>query len=523
MSATKAAPALSEPDGAGQARAEIFLEVAGLVKQFPGTRALDGVDLTIRRGEIHALLGENGAGKSTLIRQICGASQPTEGRILVEGAEVSLPSPQAAAALGIAVVHQHFNLVPHLSVCENLLLSENLPRRAGLFVDWREAYRRARTLLARVDLDVDPRIEVRRLRPDEAAMVAIAKAIATNAKLIVLDEPTTALLPAEVSVLFAHMRRLAAKGHAFLYVSHRLAEVFEIADRVTVLRDGRNAGSWTRAEMSRRAIIEAIVGARKSWDEDAGPPPAELGEVVLSAEALRGGRVAEMSFELRKHEILGVAGLPGSGAEEALDLLYGRCPKAGGRLSVGGADVDFRSPRDAKAAGLALAPKDRHAESLLPGASVRENISLPNLGQYVADPIVRFIRRGKERHEAELIAKRLSVKMPSIEAPIDSLSGGNQQKAVLGRWLASGARIFMLNSPTAAVDIGAKAEIYALIRRIAAEGGAVIFTSAEVEEFPRVCRRVLVFRDGRIAGELVGKDATEANILNLAAGAGDEN
>jgi ABC-type sugar transport system ATPase subunit len=225
-----------------------------------------------------------------------------------------------------------------------------------------------------------------------------------------------------------------------------------------------------------------------------------------------------MSLELRAHEILGIAGLPGSGAEEALDLLYGRFPANGGRLTVGGAEVAFRSPRDAKAAGLALVPKDRHAESLLPGASVRENISLPNLRQFVTDPVIRLIHRGRERAEAERLARRLSVKTAGVEAPISSLSGGNQQKAILGRWLGSGAKIFMLNSPTAAVDIGAKAEIYSLIRDIAADGAGVIFTSTEVEEFPRVCHRVLVFRDGRIVGELLGADSTEANILNLAAG-----
>jgi ABC-type sugar transport system ATPase subunit len=228
-----------------------------------------------------------------------------------------------------------------------------------------------------------------------------------------------------------------------------------------------------------------------------------------------------MSFTLRAHEILGIAGLPGSGAEEALDLLYGRHSATGGRLAVKGADVKFRSPRDAKRAGLALVPKDRHGESLLPGASVRENISLPNLRQFAADPVIRIIRRDKERAEAQAVARRLSVKMAGIEQPINSLSGGNQQKAILGRWLASGSKVFMLNSPTAAVDIGAKAEIYALIREIAHEGAGVIFTSGEVEEFPRVCHRVLVFREGLIVGELVGADVTEANILNLAAGGGE--
>ena len=331
MLATPGAPVAPASGSGSESHAGAFLEVENLVKVFPGTRALDGVSITVGRGQIHALLGENGAGKSTLIRQICGASQPTEGRILVEGREVSLPSPHAASALGIAVVHQHFNLVPQITVCENLFLTGGLPRRVGLFVHWGEAYRRARALLSRVGLDIDPRTMVSELRPDEAAMVAIAKAIGTDARLIILDEPTAALLPGEVGVLFGHMRRLASEGHAFLYVSHRLAEVFDIADCVTVLRDGRNAGHWRRSDMSRREIINAIVG-QKSFSEEISSAPVREGDVLLRSEGLGGGRVADMSFELRAHEIVGIAGLPGSGAEEALDLLYGRFPATGGQL-----------------------------------------------------------------------------------------------------------------------------------------------------------------------------------------------
>jgi ABC-type sugar transport system ATPase subunit len=524
MSVNTAAPVPPDQAGAEAAAPECepFLEVRKLVKQFPGTQALDGVDLAIRTGEIHALLGENGAGKSTLIRIVCGASKPTEGRILVRGAEVSLSSPHDASALGIAVVHQHFNLVPQISVCENLFLSRSMPRRAGLFVDWRAMERQAAKLLDRVGLNLDPRREVGGLRPDEAAMVAIAKAIGSDARLIILDEPTTALLPNEVVILFGHMRRLAREGHSFLYVSHRLSEVFEIADRVTVLRDGRNAGDWNRVEMNRRAIIDAIVGGRRQFNDETVAADAAFGGVMLVTESLSGGRVADLSFQVREREVVGFAGLPGSGAEEALDLLYGRYRTTGGKLFLKGAEAAFRSPLDAKGAGIALVPKDRHAESLLPGASVRENIALPNLKQYLAEPVLRFIHRGRERNATQEVAQRLSVRMTSIESPINSLSGGNQQKTVLGRWLASGAKTFLLNSPTAAVDIGAKAEIYELIREIAAGGAAIIFTSTEVEEFPRVCHRVLVFREGRVVGELFGAEATESRILSLAAGGVDE-
>ena len=510
------------PEATDAAEAMPVLSVRGLVKEFPGTRALAGVDLDVRRGEIHALLGENGAGKSTLIKAICGVHMPTAGSILLDGHEVWPASPQQAQALGIAAVHQHSNLVPGLSVRENLLLGERLPRRFGGFIDWPAVDRRAAGLLGRVGLRIIPSVSVSDLRPDQVAMVSIAKAIVSDAKIIILDEPTSALLPHEVAVLFGHMRRLASEGHAFLYVSHRLTEVFEIADRVTVLRDGRVAGTWTRARMSRRAVVQAIVGGNPALSEESASPPPVLRDIVLAASDFGGGRVTSLSMELRGGEILGFAGLPGSGAEEALDLLYGRQRQERGSLSLDGKSQRFASPREAKRAGLALLPKDRIGESLLPMMSVRENISIPNLDGFISDPVLRFVRRGRERSAAVETARRLNVKAASIEAPIETLSGGNQQKAMLGRWVASGARVYLLSSPTAAVDVGAKAEIYELIRGIAADGGAVIFTSTEIEEFPRVCHRVLVFRDGVVVGELIGRDATENRIMQLAAGGADE-
>src|SRR5271154_493081 len=346
MSSSDARTASSRRDGADVPLSgpEIVLEVRGLVKEFPGTRALDDVDLAVRRGEVHALLGENGAGKSTLIRVICGASRPTAGALFVGGQLVEFASPQQAQALGIAVVHQHFNLAPQLSVAENLFLSRSLPRRAGIFVNWSETRRQAEKLLARGGLNIDPMTEVSQLHPDESAMVAIAKAIGSDAKIIILDEPTSALLPAEVSILFGHMRRLASEGHSFLYVSHRLAEVFEIADRVTVLRDGKRAGAWTREEMSRKTIIRAIVGGDKPWIEDTDAGRATHGEPVIVADALAGGRVRDLSFELSSGEILCFAGLTGSGAEEALDLLFARSAASGGQLTAHGKVLTLRSP-----------------------------------------------------------------------------------------------------------------------------------------------------------------------------------
>jgi len=493
------------------------LEVRGLTKEYPGTRALDSVSLHVGHGEIHALLGENGAGKSTLIKCVVGAQRPTAGDILVDGKAVEFSGPYEAVAAGIAVVHQHSNLIPSLAVEENIWLGEPLPRIAGTLVNWRAVRTRAVEIMNYVGLDIPPDAYVGELRPDQRAMISIAKAIASKARLIILDEPTTALLPHEVDMLFGQMRRLSREGHAFLYVSHRLTEVFNIADRATVLRDGRNAGTFERAAMDRHAVISAIVGSQKSLRK--GRPAAVTRErVVMTVDGISGSRVDTVGFDLRQGEILGIAGLPGSGADETIDLLFGRTHRSGGTISADGQPIRLRHPKDAISAGIVLVPKDRLAEAIIHGYSVRENITIPSLAKYVRDPIARFINRGAEDRAAKDVVERMRVRARSIETPIESLSGGNQQKAVLGRWLTTGARIFLLNSPTAAVDVGAKAEIYELIRTLASEGAAVIFSSTEVEEFPALCERVLIFSGGRIAGELTGDSVTEANIMTIAVG-----
>jgi ABC-type sugar transport system ATPase subunit len=347
-------------------------------------------------------------------------------------------------------------------------------------------------------------------------MIAIARAIASDSKVIVLDEPTAALLPDEVGTLFEHIRRLAAEGHAFLYVSHRLSEVFEIADRITVLRDGRHVGTWPLGETSRSAVISAIVGSNKPEVDEVRPTGRSLGKVVLSVTNAVGEGVSNLTFAIRAGEVVGFAGLPGSGAEEAVDLIYGRRRLRAGTLEVYGKPRAFRSVREAKTAGLALIPKDRHAEAMLGGLSVRENISLPILAKFVADPILGVMRGPEERRHVRQIVSTLSIKTASVDEAIDNLSGGNQQKVILGRWLGAEARIFLMMAPTAAVDIGAKAEIYRLIRGLADDGAAVLFTSPEVEEYRRICNRVLVFHGGEIVGELTGEDASETRIMEIA-------
>ncbi|MBV9749710.1 MAG: sugar ABC transporter ATP-binding protein, partial [Acetobacteraceae bacterium] len=399
---------------------DILLDVRALSKQFGGVRALDGVSLDVRRGEIHALLGENGAGKSTLIKVIAGAIQPTAGGMAVHGHPAQFAGPPDAQRAGIAVVHQHYNLVASLSVQENLWLGQRLPRRAGILVDWPRVRRQARAWLDRVALAVDPGRIVSELRPDERAMVSLARAIASDAQLIVLDEPTASLLQHEVGTLFAQMRRLAAFGHAFLYVSHRLAEVLEIADRATVLRDGRNAGTFRRDEMDHRTVVAAIVGPGKALDEQR-PPSAMTAEITLEVEALRGPHVAGVGFALRRGEILGLAGLPASGAEETLHLLFGRAAAAGGRIRLNGREIALRSPRDAVAAGIALVPSDRLAEAVIARHSVRENISLVSLARYRRDPVLGFINRRREAAAVRDLTRRLAIRMPGLEAPIEAL------------------------------------------------------------------------------------------------------
>jgi len=510
---TAMAMSISTPASTG---AEPVLVVKGMRKEFPGTLALDNVALSVRRGEIHALLGENGAGKSTLIKCICGAYSATAGEVLVDGKPVSFSTPRGAVEAGIAVVHQHYNLVPSLSVAENLWLGETLPRRIGL-IDWPQVHARAREILDRVGLDIPSDADVSSLRPDQLAMISIAKAVSGDARIIILDEPTNALLPHEVERLFDQMRALARNGHSFLYVSHRLAEVFEIADRATVLRDGRNAGEFDREGMDRRAVVDAIVGKRATLVERKTHTHARA-ETMMKVEGLSGPISRDVSFTLKSGEIVGVAGLPGSGAEETLNLLFGRLRRQGGTVQIGEKLVDLPDPAAAIAAGIALVPADRLAESIFHAESIRANISMPSLSRYLRDPILRLINLSSEVAGTSEVATRMRVRMPGIETHVDDLSGGNQQKVVLGRWLSTGARIFLLNSPTAAVDVGAKAEIYDLIQELAASSAGIVFASTELEEYPVVCDRVFVFSQGKVVGELAGERLTEGNIMTLAAG-----
>lgn len=507
-----------EPGRDPAARPGPLLTVRDAVKDYPGTRALDHMDFSLDAGEVHALLGENGAGKSTLIKALAGAIQLTSGTVEIDGAEVDVRSPQRAQALGVSVVHQHGNLVPELSVTENVLMVEGLGRRAGVLVDWRRAHRRTRELLDRVGLpDLDPHREVNSLGPHQQAMVAVAKALASNARVIILDEPTTSLQPAEVDTLFAQMRRLAEEGIGFVFVTHRLNEVFKVCDRITVMRDGGLVGTWPAAELDHDRLVDQLVGAEKAIAHEAFTATAPPREVVLEVRDLRGDVLRGVDLQARAGEVVGIASLPGEGAGEVVESLYG-IRRSQGDVLVEGTVRRIRSPQQAVAAGMALVPRDRLAQGLISELSVRENATLASTASYRTDPVLRLMRRGRERSEVAEVMAQLSLKSGGLETEVRTLSGGNQQKVVIGRWLLRRAKVYLLDSPTAAVDVHTKAEIYGLARSLADGGAAVVFTSTELEEFVRVCDRVLVLHDGAVVGELAGDDITVNSIMRLSFG-----
>jgi ABC-type sugar transport system ATPase subunit len=506
------AVAAAEPPGS----AAPLLEARQLVKDYPGTRALDHMDFDVRAGEVHALLGENGAGKSTLIKALAGVVRFDSGEILLDGQPVAPRDPHEGRELGIGVVHQQGNLVPTLSVAENLLLGEPFPKLGGVLVDRRAMRRRVESVLRDVGLRLGPNALVADISPHEAGMVAVAKALLQDARIVVLDEPTTALSASEVQTLFEKVRELARRGIAFVYISHRLGEIFQIADRATVMRDGRKIGTWPISELDHRRLVDAIAGEERALKVSAEAlESAARDEVVLEIEGLRAPALHGVDVRLRAGEVLGVAGLPGMGAEELLNVLFGNLPRHGGVIRLDGREVAPRSPVEARDAGFAFVPKDRHAQALVPGFGVRENITIASTERYRADPITRWMNRGAERAEARSVIARLSIKT-SGNQEIGGLSGGNQQKAVIGRWLSRGARVYLFDDPSAGVDVHSKAEIYAMIRELAREGAGVVFTSTELEEIPRVCDRVLVFRDGRVSGELVGAEIDPPSILRFA-------
>jgi ribose transport system ATP-binding protein len=490
-------------------------------KQFPGVIALDRVDFHVAAGEIVGLVGENGAGKSTLMKILAGIHHADSGTITIDDVPVVMHGPADAAHFGIAIIHQELEVIDTIDVAGNVFLGRE-PHRGGPLHILDRARMEADTErhLARIGVQISPRALLRRLSTAQQQFVAIARALSMDARLLVLDEPTASLGSSEAERLFAVLQDLRSTGTAIVYISHRLREIESLADRAVVLRDGRNAGLLHRGELTRDRLVQLMVG--RAGENGLAPRLARepLARTAADAARLHIDRVrtrrypgAEVSLTVNRGEVLGVAGLIGAGRSELAETICGVATRVSGRVLLDGEPLSIDSPRDAIRAGICLVPEDRRGRGLIAGMSVRENITLPALGSYAR---LGIVKRSAEAKTAKEIATRLTVKAPSIEATAATLSGGNQQKVVLGKWLALRPRVMIFDEPTQGVDVGAKAEIHRLIRQLADEGTAVLMISSDIEEIVAESDRVAVMHEGRITGLLDRATCTPESIMRLA-------
>ncbi len=497
-----------------------LLQMDGICKSFPGVRALHNVSFELRHGEVHALVGENGAGKSTLIKILAGALEREAGEIRVEGEIAQLRTPQSAIAAGVSVIYQEFNLVPHLSVAENIYLGRE-PRH-WIVIDFARMRRGARALLDRLGAGFSESALVSGLSVAEQQMVEIAKALSVESKVLVMDEPSATLTEHELAALFEQIRRLRSEGVSIIYVSHRLEEVFEIADRVTVLRDGEVVGTAPVAELDTQQIIRMMVGRDLEGQESAaGSPESEARQTadeLLRVEGLcRGAKVRNVSFTLHRGEILGVAGLVGAGRTELARAIFGADQTTGGALYLDGRQVRPRSPAHAISLGIGLVPEDRKLQGLVLGLAVSSNVTLANLGAVSAAGV---ISGRQERQVADDYVQKLDIATPGVQQISRNLSGGNQQKVVLAKWLFAQSRVLIFDEPTRGIDVGAKQEIYGIMRDVANAGAGVIMISSELPEILRMSDRIMVMHEGEVAGFLDPGEATQERVMTLATGEG---
>jgi ABC-type sugar transport system ATPase subunit len=494
-----------------------LVRIRALSKSYPGVQALQGVDLEILPGEVHALVGENGAGKSTLIKILAGGERRDDGTIEWCGDPVTLYRPHDAQELGISVIHQDLNLAPNLSAAENMLLGRRQPRRFGVFVKWSEVRARATAAAALIGADFNLRAPVHELSHAQKVLTAVARALTTEAKLIIMDEPTAALSAAETDRLHEIVRELSQRGTAILYVSHRLEEVLSLASSVTVLKDGTLVGAFARDEITHTAhLAQLIIGRAPELMRDLERAERAAGDVIVEARAISlGNRLKDVSLGLRSGEILGLAGLVGSGRSELASVLFGAIKASAGEVRILGEPLKRPSPRRASRRGVALLPEDRRHQGSVANMTIRENATLASMGKYRRGP---FMARAKERRAVQGLISRFQIKVASMERPIRELSGGNQQKVIVSRWVDRQPKILLFDEPTQGIDVGAKTEVFKIMRDLANSGCAVMFISSEIEEVVEVADRVVVLREGAISGEFAGDQLNTEAVLRACYG-----
>ncbi|GLI06691.1 ribose import ATP-binding protein RbsA [Paenibacillus tyrfis] len=493
-----------------------LLEMNDISKSFPGVRVLDQVTFNLTGGEVHALMGENGAGKSTLMKILGGIHRRDGGTVILKGTPCEITSPSMAQSLGIAMIHQELNLIPHLTVMENIFLGREFTYGRSGMINWGKMRQESVRFLSQLGLSIDPGIIAGELSVGQQQMIEIAKALSMNAEILVLDEPTAALTDREIEALFTVIESLKAKGVGMIYISHRMEEIFRICDRVTVMRDGHTVGTDRVADTNIDKLVKMMVGREikdrfPKIDVAVGEPKLEIKGLSLP------GKLQDISFAVRSGEIVGIAGLMGAGRTELAKALFGVTPARHGEIRVDGRPVAIRKPVDAIRAGIALVTEDRKDEGLLLNLSVKDNISLPNLKDVSS---FGFVSRSKETGISDRLISQLLIKTPNGEQKVGSLSGGNQQKVVIGKWLETNPQVFILDEPTRGVDIGAKKEIYDLMNQLVSRGVAILMISSELPEVLGMSDRILVMHEGRIAGEFARGEATQEKIMHCATGGG---
>ena len=491
---------------------EVILTMRGIDKTFPGVHALDHVDLEVRRGEVHALMGENGAGKSTLMKVLTGIYSKDSGTITYEGREVEFHNPREAQQAGIVIVHQELNMMGHLTVAQNIFIGRE--PRSGLFIKDSAMNAEARKLFAQLNIDIDPKETMSNLTVAKQQMCEIAKAISHEAKVIIFDEPTAALTDTEIEQLFVIIRDLRSKGYGIVYISHRMDEIKKITDRVSVMRDGQYIGTLITEDCTKEDIINMMVGRVIYEEPKTHSMVAPDAPVALKVEHLNAGRmVQDVSFELKKGEILGFAGLVGAGRTETARALFGADPKQGGDIYINGKKVEIHSPKDAVEAGISYLSEDRKRFGIVLKKNITENSTLATLKEYTKG---LFIDKPKEKKITQKYVDALKTKTPGIDELVMNLSGGNQQKVVIAKWLVNDSQIMIFDEPTRGIDVGAKQEIYELMNQLAQQGKAIIMISSEMTEILRMSDRIVVMCEGKKTGELDIAEATQEKIMTMA-------